>query len=240
MDHNFPTYAFHHSWDDRLMPLHPAIGRDGIWQNFCLDMSWTMILLISSPQVARITEVNHHTQQNMRFLLLDSRKLSLFLHTLSLEWGSLDMGWWTISATVSTCSDTWQIRLAGEWPTGRWVLLLMKQSFKTGPGIPKNVWDILSSFWLYFSCYFSKPKQILYFSLRYQIPKHNIQQPAFSTHFPSPLPVFPLRTSQDISSGSYILKMLHSYPCLLQGYFQPIPWYWKHFSLEKRKKNPIV
>jgi hypothetical protein len=40
--------------NERYMLLHPAIGIDGVSQTFCLGRTWTMILLISASQVARI------------------------------------------------------------------------------------------------------------------------------------------------------------------------------------------
>jgi hypothetical protein len=52
-------YASWHSWDDRLLPLYPVIGWDGISWALCLGWPQTTILLISVSQIPRITCVNH-------------------------------------------------------------------------------------------------------------------------------------------------------------------------------------
>jgi hypothetical protein len=36
LDHNPPIYVSLSSWDHRHVPLHPAVGWDGVSQTFCL------------------------------------------------------------------------------------------------------------------------------------------------------------------------------------------------------------
>jgi hypothetical protein len=37
------------SWDDRHIPLHPVLVRDGVSWTFCPGWLWTMIFQISAP-----------------------------------------------------------------------------------------------------------------------------------------------------------------------------------------------
>jgi hypothetical protein len=48
------------SWDDRYMPHWPAVGWSGVSRIFCWYWPWTVILLLSASQVARITGVSYH------------------------------------------------------------------------------------------------------------------------------------------------------------------------------------
>jgi hypothetical protein len=57
LDFDPPISASPQSWDDRYVPLHPAIGW-GVACSFCLDWPWIAVLPISS-QVARITALRH-------------------------------------------------------------------------------------------------------------------------------------------------------------------------------------
>jgi hypothetical protein len=56
--------------DDRCMPLHPAIGWDGVSGTFCLCCPRTIILLISSSWVARITGLSHSAQLDLFLFVL--------------------------------------------------------------------------------------------------------------------------------------------------------------------------
>jgi hypothetical protein len=47
------------AWDDRCVPLHPAIGWDGVLRTSFLGWPRTVILPVSVSQVDRITGVSH-------------------------------------------------------------------------------------------------------------------------------------------------------------------------------------
>jgi hypothetical protein len=49
------------AWDDRCLLLHPAIGWDGglPFSFLFFWLPWTVTLMISASQVARITGINH-------------------------------------------------------------------------------------------------------------------------------------------------------------------------------------
>jgi hypothetical protein len=59
LDHDPLIYASHCSWNDRQSPLYLAIGWDRVSWTICPGWPWTVILLISASQVARITCVRH-------------------------------------------------------------------------------------------------------------------------------------------------------------------------------------
>jgi hypothetical protein len=64
---NPPIYASQNRWDHKHMPLYPATGWDGVFWTFCLGWPWTVILLISTSRVARITDLIHSAPLIMGF-----------------------------------------------------------------------------------------------------------------------------------------------------------------------------
>jgi hypothetical protein len=67
LDCDPPTYASLHVWDDRSVPLHPAIDLDRVsWCTFCLAWAQIEILLLSAFQVAKIIGVSYHPQPSKR------------------------------------------------------------------------------------------------------------------------------------------------------------------------------
>jgi hypothetical protein len=62
LDLDPPICASLCSWIDRHASPCPATGWDGVsWIFFCLGWSWTIILLISTSQGAKIIGLSHHT-----------------------------------------------------------------------------------------------------------------------------------------------------------------------------------
>jgi hypothetical protein len=59
MDCDSPICASSDSWEWQMCATIPGIDHDGGLVNFLLDWSWTMILPISTFQVARITGLSH-------------------------------------------------------------------------------------------------------------------------------------------------------------------------------------
>jgi hypothetical protein len=72
--HHHPPICFLCSWDDRHTPPHSAfIGLANCLSRLTLT---TLILLISTLQVAKITDTSHHTQSKVFFYFI-----SLILHS---------------------------------------------------------------------------------------------------------------------------------------------------------------
>jgi hypothetical protein len=60
-----PYLSLPSTLDGRHVPLQPAIGCNGVSQAFCPDWLQTLILLISTSQVDRITGMNHQCQAHL-------------------------------------------------------------------------------------------------------------------------------------------------------------------------------
>jgi hypothetical protein len=62
LDHSLPFCTSQHSWNDRHMPLCPAICPDGVSWTFFFATGWPqiMILLVPTSQVASITGLKAH------------------------------------------------------------------------------------------------------------------------------------------------------------------------------------
>jgi hypothetical protein len=58
------------SWDDKLMPLHPAIGWDEVSWTFCPSWPQTTNLPISASQVARIIGMDHWCLVEVNFFMV--------------------------------------------------------------------------------------------------------------------------------------------------------------------------
>jgi hypothetical protein len=56
-----------HSWDDRHMS--PVLFYDGSLTTFWPGLAWTTFLLLSTSQVAGITDVSHHVPEPMNAFL---------------------------------------------------------------------------------------------------------------------------------------------------------------------------
>jgi hypothetical protein len=57
---NPPNVSLLQGWDDRHVPLHPAISWDGVSWTVCLGWPQTVILLIYTSQIARIIALSQH------------------------------------------------------------------------------------------------------------------------------------------------------------------------------------
>jgi hypothetical protein len=78
LDCNPPICASLGSWDDRCKTLCSAIDWDGVLWIFCPFWPWTMILLISTSYIARITGLSHQDQLDLPFLQEGARKEIVF------------------------------------------------------------------------------------------------------------------------------------------------------------------
>jgi hypothetical protein len=65
--HDPPIYVSHCSWDNSALPLHPAIGWNKVSRFSCLGWPWTVILLIFTLWVARITGMRHRCPASYSF-----------------------------------------------------------------------------------------------------------------------------------------------------------------------------
>jgi hypothetical protein len=60
LNHDTPISASPCSYDDRCVPVHPAIGWDGVSQTFLPGWPWTVSLLLSASWVVKITHWSQH------------------------------------------------------------------------------------------------------------------------------------------------------------------------------------